>query len=200
VCVCWVARRACAGAQRSKGGGGLPVARGVRHVAASTPVSGLWRLFPPRCVPVFLEAETADHFYNGYCNNVLWPLLHYIPLSMLDAQAQLTETQWAAYQRANQDFADTVPPPCSPAPSRCVGAEGRSPATRAGSPAHHARPRTASGHVARARRGRPGVGAGLPPDAPPPLPARAHAQPEHRLVPAHALLYLGGEGEGEGEG
>tara|TARA_B100000768_G_scaffold159273_1_gene158227 strand:+ start:385 stop:603 length:219 start_codon:yes stop_codon:yes gene_type:complete len=69
-------------------------------------------------VPVFLEAETADHFYNGYCNNVLWPLLHYIPLSMLDAQAQLTETQWAAYQRANQDFADTVLPPCNPMPSR----------------------------------------------------------------------------------
>ena len=90
----------------------------MRHVAAITRVSGLWRLFPPRCVPVFLEAETADHFYNGYCNNVLWPLLHYIPLSMLDAQAQLTETQWAAYQRANKDFADTVPPPCSPAPSR----------------------------------------------------------------------------------
>ena len=126
LCVCWVARRACAGAQRSKGGGGLPVARGVQHVAASTRVSGLWRLFPPRCVPVFLEAETADHFYNGYCNNVLWPLLHYIPLSMLDAQAQLTETQWAAYQRANKDFADTVPPPCSPTPSRrqaCVAAE-----------------------------------------------------------------------------
>ena len=90
------------------------MARGVRHVAAITRVSGLWRLFSPRCVPVFLEAETADHFYNGYCNNVLWPLLHYIPLSMLDAQAQLTETQWAAYQRANKDFADTVPPPCSP--------------------------------------------------------------------------------------
>ena len=132
------------------------MARGVRHVAAITRVSGLWRLFPPRCVPVFLEAETADHFYNGYCNNVLWlglglglglglatprrakpnpnpnrnqvlwPLLHYIPLSMLDAQAQLTETQWAAYQRANKDFADTVPPPCSPTPSRrqaCVAAE-----------------------------------------------------------------------------
>ena len=81
-------------------------------------MSGLWRLSPPRCVPVFLEAETADHFYNGYCNNVLWPLLHYIPLSMLDAQAQLTETQWAAYQRANQDFADTVLPPCNPMPSR----------------------------------------------------------------------------------
>ena len=103
------------------------MARGVRHVAAISRVSGLWRLFPPRCVPVFLEAETADHFYNGYCNNVLWPLLHYIPLSMLDAQAQLTETQWAAYQRANKDFADTVPPPCSPAPSRrqaCVDARG----------------------------------------------------------------------------
>ena len=60
---------------------------------------------------------------------MLWPLLHYIPLSMLDAQAQLTETQWEAYQRANQAFADTVPlpPPCNttrPRPQPCVAAEG----------------------------------------------------------------------------
>ena len=121
------------------------MARGVRHVAAITRVSGLWRLFPPRCVPVFLEAETADHFYNGYCNNVLWPLLHYIPLSMLDAQAQLTETQWAAYQRANKDFADTVPTPCSPtlqpraveaASMRGRGARRREPPQPLTTPAH----------------------------------------------------------------
>ena len=153
------------------------MARGVRHVAAITRVSGLWRLFPPRCVPVFLEAETADHFYNGYCNNVLWlglglglglglatprranpnpnpnpnpnqvlwPLLHYIPLSMLDAQAQLTETQWAAYQRANKDFADTVPTPCSPtlqpraveaASMRGHGARRREPPQPLTTPAH----------------------------------------------------------------
>ena len=63
---------------------------------------------PFQCVPVFLDADVSDHFYNGFCNNVLWPLLHYIPLSMLDAQAQLAETQWAAYQTANKVFADTV--------------------------------------------------------------------------------------------
>ena len=63
---------------------------------------------PFQCVPVFLDPEVSDHFYNGFCNNVLWPLLHYIPLSMLDAQAQLAETQWAAYQTANKVFADTV--------------------------------------------------------------------------------------------
>ena len=59
-------------------------------------------------MPVFLEAETADHFYNGYCNNVLWPLLHYIPLSMLDSQASVAEEQWRAYQDVNKIFADQV--------------------------------------------------------------------------------------------
>ena len=63
---------------------------------------------PFSCIPVYLDAETADHFYNGFCNNVLWPLLHYIPLSMLDSQASVAELQWLAYQRANQAFADTV--------------------------------------------------------------------------------------------
>ena len=44
---------------------------------------------PFPCYPVYLDAEMADHFYNGFCNNVLWPLLHYIPLSMLDSQARV---------------------------------------------------------------------------------------------------------------
>ena len=27
--------------------------------------------------------DVEDLYYNGYSNNVLWPLFHYIPLSML---------------------------------------------------------------------------------------------------------------------
>jgi len=63
---------------------------------------------PFSCVPVYLEPEMGDLFYNGFCNNVLWPLLHYIPLSMLDSQAQVAELQWNAYQHANKAFADVV--------------------------------------------------------------------------------------------
>lgn len=63
---------------------------------------------PFPCHPVYLDADVADNFYNGFCNNVLWPLLHYIPLSMLDSQAQVAELQWQAYQKANAAFADAV--------------------------------------------------------------------------------------------
>ena len=83
---------------------GVPVAEAERpdvtaRLATQQPFS---------CIPVFLDAETADHFYNGFCNNVLWPLLHYIPLSMLDSQASVAELQWDAYQTANAAFADAV--------------------------------------------------------------------------------------------
>lgn len=49
-------------------------------------------------------------YYNGYCNNVLWPLFHYVPLPF---EARLDETtnvqsQWVAYQRANKLFANAV--------------------------------------------------------------------------------------------
>ena len=63
---------------------------------------------PFACHPVFLDEDTADHFYNGFCNNVLWPLLHYIPLSMLDSHASVADLQWKAYQDANAAFADAV--------------------------------------------------------------------------------------------
>jgi len=65
---------------------------------------------PFRCIPVWLDEDTADLYYNGFSNNVLWPLLHYIPLSMLDSHTTLAETQWEAYQAANKAFADVILP------------------------------------------------------------------------------------------
>ena len=46
-------------------------------------------------------AQVADNFYNGFCNNVLWPLLHYIPLSMLDSQVstQRRDEKRRSYRR-----------------------------------------------------------------------------------------------------
>ena len=43
--------------------------------------------------PRLPRRDDAELFYNGFCNNVLWPL-HYIPLSMLEGQAQVAEEQW----------------------------------------------------------------------------------------------------------
>ena len=30
------------------------------------------------CYPVFLDAQLVDRYYNGFCNDVLWPLFHYV--------------------------------------------------------------------------------------------------------------------------
>ena len=60
------------------------------------------------CVPVLLDQDTADQYYNGFSNTVLWPLFHYIPLSMLAYDTTVAEEQWQAYVQANQMFADVV--------------------------------------------------------------------------------------------
>ncbi|CAM6051565.1 unnamed protein product [Sphagnum compactum] len=62
------------------------------------------------CVPVFLDDDTVDQYYNGYCNNVLWPLFHYIGLSQEDrlAGTRSLDSQFTAYKNANQLFADVV--------------------------------------------------------------------------------------------
>mmetsp|Transcript_12478 Transcript_12478/g.45483 ORF Transcript_12478/g.45483 Transcript_12478/m.45483 type:complete len:973 (+) Transcript_12478:181-3099(+) len=61
------------------------------------------------CIPVFLERRTQDLYYNGFSNNVLWPLFHYISLKAdLEKHAETLNEQWTAYQRANAEFARTV--------------------------------------------------------------------------------------------
>ena len=60
--------------------------------------------------PVFLDSNTFDLYYNGYCNSVLWQLFHYV---MLQPETELGEKmlhqeQWEAYRRANQLFAAAV--------------------------------------------------------------------------------------------
>jgi hypothetical protein len=62
------------------------------------------------CVPVFLDDDTVDQYYNGYCNNVLWPLFHYIGLPQADrlAATRSLDSQYQAYQHANKLFAQIV--------------------------------------------------------------------------------------------
>ncbi|CAN4105707.1 unnamed protein product [Withania somnifera] len=63
-----------------------------------------------RCIPVFLDQEIVHQYYNGYCNNILWPLFHYLPLPQEDrlATTRSFQSQFAAYKEANQMFADVV--------------------------------------------------------------------------------------------
>ncbi|KAL3522595.1 hypothetical protein ACH5RR_015429 [Cinchona calisaya] len=63
-----------------------------------------------RCIPVFLDEEVVHQYYNGYCNNILWPLFHYLGLPQEDrlATTRSFQSQFSAYKKANQMFADVV--------------------------------------------------------------------------------------------
>lgn len=60
-------------------------------------------LQPEGLVPVFLRADEERHYYNGMCNGVLWPLLHYLP-----GMIETDEKDWPAYVEVNRRFADAV--------------------------------------------------------------------------------------------
>lgn len=54
---------------------------------------------------VSLEQSVYETYYNGICNNVIWPLFHYFP-----DKVQFCAEQWAIYQQVNQQFADALLP------------------------------------------------------------------------------------------
>jgi trehalose 6-phosphate synthase/phosphatase len=53
--------------------------------------------------PVFLPAATQDKFYNGFCNDTIWPLFHYFP-----SYARFKDDYYEHYVLANQRFCDKV--------------------------------------------------------------------------------------------
>ncbi|KAH6795603.1 hypothetical protein C2S51_036589 [Perilla frutescens var. frutescens] len=63
-----------------------------------------------KCIPVFLDEEIVHQYYNGYCNNILWPLFHYLGLPQEDrlATTRSFQSQFEAYEKANKMFADVV--------------------------------------------------------------------------------------------
>ncbi|CAM9630634.1 unnamed protein product, partial [Phaeothamnion confervicola] len=63
-----------------------------------------------KAIPVFLEEELVDKYYNGFCNDVLWPLFHYVPLPMYKAgsEKKFDQALWEAYKLANVRFAEVV--------------------------------------------------------------------------------------------
>ena len=120
------------------------------------------------CYPVFLDAQLVDRYYNGFCNDVLWPLFHYVPLPAYQAGAEkkFDARLWEAYKEANARFADAVLEVWSAGPPT----ENDSTATSK-VPDHRLGPR-------------------LPLDASALGVATARRSCECGLVPAHALSFL----------
>ena len=53
--------------------------------------------------PVFLSAEEITLFYEGFSNEILWPVFHYMP-----TYANYQTSYWDAYARVNKKFCEAV--------------------------------------------------------------------------------------------
>lgn len=60
------------------------------------------------CYPVFLSAELISEYYNGFANNVLWPLFHYIMPPFDKGVNECSTSQWEAYKKANELFTEAI--------------------------------------------------------------------------------------------
>ncbi len=54
-------------------------------------------------LPVFVDETLYDEFYNGFCNDVLWPILHY-----QNDFVHFSDHAWNAYIKVNQLFAQKL--------------------------------------------------------------------------------------------
>ncbi|MGH7162679.1 MAG: trehalose-6-phosphate synthase, partial [Planctomycetota bacterium] len=59
----------------------------------------------PKLAWVDLPEELQRHYYDGFCNSALWPLLH-----SFGARVRVSERDWDAYRRANDAFAAAAEP------------------------------------------------------------------------------------------
>ncbi len=60
-------------------------------------------------LPVFVDKELYENFYNGFANSVLWPLFHYF-----STLATYESQYFDAYVQVNQQFAEKIVPLIEP--------------------------------------------------------------------------------------
>ncbi|MCF0040954.1 bifunctional alpha,alpha-trehalose-phosphate synthase (UDP-forming)/trehalose-phosphatase [Dyadobacter fanqingshengii] len=53
--------------------------------------------------PVFIPEDVNEKYYEGFCNNLIWPLCHYFP-----SLARFDDEYFEAYQIANRLFFDKI--------------------------------------------------------------------------------------------
>jgi trehalose 6-phosphate synthase/phosphatase len=54
-------------------------------------------------IPVFLEENDIKRYYEGFSNEILWPVFHYI-----STYARFDPDNWQSYKEVNQKFADVI--------------------------------------------------------------------------------------------
>uniref|UniRef100_A0A7S1AET0 Alpha,alpha-trehalose-phosphate synthase (UDP-forming) n=1 Tax=Noctiluca scintillans TaxID=2966 RepID=A0A7S1AET0_NOCSC len=60
------------------------------------------------CYPVFLPLDIINGYYNGFANNVLWPMFHYIMPPFDKGVTECSTAQWEAYRKANELFVEAI--------------------------------------------------------------------------------------------
>jgi trehalose 6-phosphate synthase/phosphatase len=60
-------------------------------------------------IPLFIDKELYDNYYNGFCNSVLWPLFHYF-----SSLASYESRYFDAYVQVNQLFTEKIVPLLQP--------------------------------------------------------------------------------------
>jgi trehalose 6-phosphate synthase/phosphatase len=53
--------------------------------------------------PVFIPADVNENYYEGFCNNLIWPLCHYFP-----SLAKFEDAYFESYEIANRLFFDKL--------------------------------------------------------------------------------------------
>src|SRR5690554_379482 len=61
------------------------------------------QLIPKRIVPVFLNEEQIKGYYEGFSNEILWPIFHYI-----STYSNYESAYWEHYVKVNQLFCDQI--------------------------------------------------------------------------------------------
>ncbi|MHA4895296.1 bifunctional alpha,alpha-trehalose-phosphate synthase (UDP-forming)/trehalose-phosphatase [Pedobacter sp. PWIIR3] len=54
-------------------------------------------------IPVFLTNEEINLYYEGFSNEILWPIFHYV-----STYANVDQTYWDSYKSANQKFSQEI--------------------------------------------------------------------------------------------
>lgn len=60
--------------------------------------------FKVHCQPVYLDSETKERFFGGFCKRVLWPTLHYDLPHRNKYWALNWNDSWQAYRKVNLEY------------------------------------------------------------------------------------------------